>query len=263
MNITFINCLLTPPQLERLPISWQELCDLITSLSSSKLAEFRRLRSLVDLDNLRAHWSQAPLNPCGNWTAAALAANPDEVLTPFFQKALRSGGSEEVGGQFSSLTVEFFAADASQFGQSNWISRYFRAELAMRWTLATLRAKGLGQTLDRESASIERAGVWDFLNRTLQSARADWPSFLSQIEEIYRDEGKKPLDLWRALNQRRLQLIEDLAAELFLDWERILAISAQSMICADWQRMSRERGLQALRRQRAEDLLTSRGKSAQ
>lgn len=254
MNITFVNCLLTPPRLEgQLPLKWDELCQLIqANFSGYRIAEFQRLRSLADLDNLRAYWSRGDFNPCGNWTGDQQVA---DSAPPFFQKALQSYSGDEGLKHTFGLMVNFFAEDAARFGEKSWISRYFRCELAMRLQLANLRALALGKKLDSTTLDSYREGNWEFLNRCLLSACEEFPSHFSQIEELYRTRRKEPLELSRDLSQWRLDLIEELAGRVFLSWERLLAISAQYMICEDWQRMSRERGLAALSKQRAQDAL--------
>ena len=215
MNITFVNCLLTTPQLEgQLTLKWEELCELIaTSFSSDRIAEFRRLRALADLDNLRAHWSHGQFNPCGNWTGDLQVL--DGAPTPFFQRALEIYSDDEGLKHTSNLMVDFFLEDVAQFGETSWISRYFRSEMAMRWLLANLRSSNLGKKPDSELSSRDSEEGSEFLKRCLLLAREEFPHLFLQLEEVYQLQKRAPLDLQRALCQWRLDLIEELAARSF------------------------------------------------
>lgn len=260
MNIYFTNSLISAPQIERPgPIDWPELFSLaIESLSQVGQNQLRRLRSLIDAENTRSYLQKDPLNPLGNWQDEEIGGeNWLDQLPPPLSSYVRSGHKNPHPPSFSAALVEFFAWDAQNFGQENFVGCYFRFELAVRWTLAQLRGGVESPALAKERDELQRVGTWAFVEESLMRFESELPSLLAQLRALYQLHKSDPMQLLRSISQWRLKSIEQLlASDLFSD-DHLLTICAQTMIAADWHRMNREVGIAALRKMRSEETRSS------
>ncbi len=253
MNIYFTNSLLLTPQIEGpMLIDWAELISLAEkSLSPSDQEQLRRLRSLIDVENARCFLLKEPLNPLGNWIVD-LEGSWLETLPEPLARYIK--GSGDLSSRlFSTVFVDFFAWDAQKFGRENFVGRYFRFELSLKWTLAKLRAGADSRALAKERDDLTSAGLWAFVEETLQSIESEFAALLEQLCSLYQQHQGTPLELLRSVTKWRLKAIEELLPLDLFSADHLLGLCAQMMIATDWRRMDRNVGLTALRAMRSQE----------
>lgn len=253
MNIYFTNSLLVTPQIEGpMAIDWAELISLAqTSLSPCGQEQLRRLRSLIDVENARCFVQKEPLNPLGNWIVDD-GGNWLETLPEPLARYVKGSGDLKTHS-FSTVFVDFFAWDAQNFGRENFVGRYFRFELSLKWTLAQLRA-GTGSTaFAKECDDLKSSGLWGFVEETLQSIESEFAALLEQLRSLYQHHRGAPLELLRSVTKWRLKAIQELLPLDLFSADHLLGICAQMMIATDWRRMDRDAGLAALRAMRSQE----------
>ncbi len=225
--------------------------------------QLKRLRTLADMDNIRALSANEPWNPCGNWTEVAAKDPEKREISPFFRQLLEGYSAQQILAAFPRLWIEFFEGDEREFGQGGFVWEYFRCELAARWSLALLRVEGKEHPLAQECEELKRVERLSYLEECLQWALEHHPDFLTRLQQLYRLHCQDPLELLRALSLWRLTYIEEMLQGELVSANRLLGSCAQLMICTEWQRMNRERGLSALEEMRKTDVFSVRQEDQQ
>lgn len=261
MNLTFLIGLIAKPTLEgALSMEWQEFeKNCAQGIAKRQRDQLKRLRTLVDMDNVRALCAKEQLNPCGNWSKELIDSDTAEEVSPFFRQLLAKYSQKELLNALPHIWVEFFERDEQEFGEGGFVWEYFRCELAARWSLAQLREEGSDHPLMQEREEIVKSGRLPYLETCLEWAQEHHGDFLMRIQQLYRMNRAEPLELLRSINAWRLTYIEEMLHGELIGNDRLFGSCAQLMICAEWQRMNAKVGLRALEDMRQTDIQMARG----
>lgn len=251
----FLPSLLPELQLGHRPaLGYDELSELLQSnLSKSDLERTRRLRALIDLENLRSYWSGETHDRRGNYTR-------DELIEALESRALPGGRElpdylldylsryptdKERLDHFFFLISEFLKLQMED--AEGFLCRYFTFEKEMRLVLVGFRAKQQGRDLVKELQYEDASDPLVAQILAQKDAKVYEPPFeYKELKPIFEEFSTTPLELHKALAEYRLNHIQDLYSGEIFTMDRILGFMARLLIVERWLEIDVKRGVEII-----------------
>lgn len=209
----------------------------------------RLLRQFYDLLNLRALWRGGEIDSKGELSRAGLedALVSREGLPSYVYDFLeRYSQRNERLLHFPQLLAQLFReVDA---WNDPFLRRYLQFERELRLVMTVYRAKKLGRDVQLE---LQYENLEEPLIEELISAGRDkdhlLPESYHEIERLFTQHAHEPLLLQRAIDEYRVEKIEELVdmADAF-SVERLLAYFTQFLIIEKWFELDHPGGMQVV-----------------
>lgn len=201
------------------------------NLSRGSLRQVEELRRAIDLRNIRALWLEQPLDPRGNLSAKELeealltGAGLPEFVVDFLA---RYEGTRERLRHFASLYASLYRTKEGGF-----IQKYYAMERHLRLMLTALRAWREGRDIVRELQYEDPTDP--FVASIL--AQKDAAEYIPEDEEVlrlFREHGKDPLALYRAMLVYRFRRIEEMEENRPFTLTQVLGYLARLLLVEAW-----------------------------
>lgn len=249
-NYYFLAISLPPLSLDTTPeITFEQFKVLLRDNLSEK--DYRKtvmIRRLYDILNLKALWKDEEIDPHGELNANELKEAEisqhglPEYVYDFMKKYPHT---PERLAHFHSLIVTFTKEAIDQ--ATGFLRDYLEFERELRLVFVGFRAKKLGRDLSRE-LQYENPGD-DLIAQMLaqKDAKAyEPPEKYHDLKVFFEKYGDDPLALERALDQYRMDFIENQVEMDMFSINRIIAYMIELIIVEKWNQMDQEKGIEII-----------------
>lgn len=245
------------PQLEigHVPqLGFEELKDLVLiNVLPEDQRCLRQLLRQVDLENLQAIWTGAPIDPRGNLNneelQQALAQFSWSEEEPFEESLseylLKYTDNHERAKHFTWLLSSFYKEKREN--HKGFLQKYYNFQYEWQWVLAAFRAKKEGREITRELQFEESSDP--LISQIL--AQKDATSFeppyeYTDLKPIFEAFADEPMELHKALVSYQFDhMITLFIGELFTI-ERILNYAARLLLVERWNALDAQKGMEVL-----------------
>lgn len=226
-------------------ITFEELMHrLELNLSKEDMDEVRVLRMGIDLFNIRAHYSNQPLDPRGNLNEKelddALLAEAD--LPPYvFEFLNQFDEPKEKVRHFFGLLSRYYAEEIPK--QKGFLKQLLIFQRDVRLILAAIRAKKLGRDVLKE---FQFEDFTDPLVAQILAQRDmdqyEPPLEYQDLKEKLRAAGDDPLEQYKAVINYELDRIEEMTGYPLFSLAWILGYVAKLMLVERYHQLDGARG---------------------
>lgn len=232
----------SPPEIES-----REL-DLILKMNLTKrdLEKVVALKRLREIENIRAFWSNTPLEAGSTYDEKEIEENllhfavyPSYV----FEFMEKYEDTQSRLRHFPELLRTFFYQEMKAC--DNFVHEYFQFEWQWRLIVVVLRAKSLEKDLEKEMQLEDRENpfIQSILEQKDQKAYEP-PAAYQQLKTIYEEKKSAPLELQKALSEWRFEKIDHMIESQAFNIDRILGYVVQLELCENWLKLDKKQGLE-------------------
>lgn len=245
-NYYFVAASLPPLVLGQAPeITFEELIHrLELNLSKEDLAQVKVLRLAIDLYNIRAHYSNQPIDPRGNLNEKelddALLAEAD-LPEYVFEFLNQFDEVQEKVRHFFGLLSRYFSVEIGR--QKGFLKQLLIFQRDVRLILAAIRAKKLGRDVLKE---FQFEDFTDPLVAHILAQRDmntyDPPLEYQDLKEKLQAAGEDPLEQYKAVINYELDRIEEMTGYPLFSLAWILGYVAKLLLVERYYQLDKARG---------------------
>lgn len=251
----FLASLLPTLEIGHIPtLSFPELIDLLSiNLAPEDWAKVREFLRLVDIENIRAYWTDEDFDPRGNVPASEMEqallyqAWPGGEEFPLYLKDYldKYHSNEERIYHFSLLLNQFFIHESEL--ESGFLADYFAFQRELRLVLLGFRAKKLKKDVSLELQYEDPTDPIVAQILAQKDAKVYEPPFeFKELKPIFEEYANSPIDLHKAVYEYEFKtLVELWGGELFTI-DRILNYMARLLLVERWLELDVQRGMQVI-----------------
>lgn len=245
------------PQLEigHLPtLSFTELKDLLeTHLTPADLATTRRLRRLIDIENIRALLAHEPCNPRGNLTQEELekalndlAWSDEEPFPAYLVDFLERYATRESRlAHFAELLSRFLQEESRR--AEGFLHDYFAFERELNLVFVGFRAKRLDRDVIKELTYEDpREPLIAEIIAQKDAATYEPPFEFRALKPLFEAYGTLALELYQALVLFRFNEAQTLVEGERFSIDRILSYMVRLMMVERWLELNHEKGMRVV-----------------
>lgn len=229
-------------------INFQEFQTLLQdNLTDADYKKTQHIRWLYDIYNIRAFWTEEPLDHWGNLDKNALEdalITREGPLPEFVFDYLQEYETlEERLKNFPSLFIRFFEKMAAK--TSGFRQKYAIFERNLRLALTAFRARQLGRSLEKELQyeNPEEEVVAQLLAQK-DAKTFEPPIGFEDLKPILEDYYSSPMELQKALYEYRFNKLEEFVGLDSFSIDRILLYLVEYIMVDKWMQLDRKKGVE-------------------
>lgn len=233
-------------------VEFKELLD--QNLSFSDQITVRHFLRFIDLENVRAFWSGESFDPRGNVKEDEMEQALLNVQWPvgeefpaYLQEYLEKYHSTEDRLKHFPILMSQFLTHNIEYGENDFIRRYFQFQRDMRLVIVGFRAKKLHKDI---AVELQYEDPTDSIVAQILAQRDaniyEPPFEYKELKPIFEEYTDSPLDLHKALYEYQFNHIIELWGGEIFTIERLLSYLTRLILCERWLELDVQKGIKVI-----------------